>query len=744
MHFHVGESFCKGTGNVLDELLDFQTHGSPINECQCNLLYMMTFLYFVPACISGMKRLSSMRDTSLSYTPLLRMANSHTGRFAQQWHYRADGMSKKEFLITFSCTTLCLGAWFAMAGYEFLNSTALEPVSVSRCIVIATELLQWSFVFIYVYVLKRKDASPSFRFLRTFWCLQFFVSLVSSLISPNLIWAYAFNTGNFGDMSRLALFVCSGWLSLYCIVSFVAEHVKDSMSLAPPFAESLSATDLRDEEGALYPQARRTFSTPKTVAKGSGYNRRRRTPEKKLWRQFHDVTAQAEADMTVPPTPPRCSDELSQCIAKQFHLFTHVKAMNPDKSIEILFDNSGYLKIVAKNDAGSPMPGISETQSRNENNSTASGKIDGSQTPSSRRSKPVTSPGSPFSAENLASVTIGKNVIVTMKEFEDFLTSFVCDTVHSTLVEQLDFSKIYLFGGAAPVFVSSNWMTARRLVLVVPSVSERVGGGGIWSLSSCIENGLSYGSLLLLCEQAMEDNCGVIILNPVQYENGSEHPDAEFTKLIAATKTVLASGENLTFDHVRESLLSQGFDKNSVRAHSRTVRSLVQYELLQNDDGPTRRLKVAWDTLVSKSTKANHIIMASHRHSYDCALRSYRYASGTAAANSYAGPSAGNRLRACVFMEGTREDYLSFRSLQNVEYHVEDVYSLGQEVQVSPLITTIQGQHRKNNSVAKIYRIKKKQPTNDEVRLIQSVENELQEMLLYLDGENYFFYVKAE
>ena len=136
--------------------------------------------------------------------------------------------------------------------------------------------------------------------------------------------------------------------------------------------------------------------------------------------------------------------------------------------------------------------------------------------------------------------------------------------------------------------------------------------------------------------------------------------------------------------------------------------------------------------------------MASHRHSYDCALRSYRYASGTAAANSYAGPSAGNRLRACVFMEGTREDYLSFRSLQNVEYHVEDVYSLGQEVQVSPLITTIQGQHRKNNSVVKIYRIKKKQPTNDEVRLIQSVENELQEMLLYLDGENYFFYVKAE
>lgn len=680
----VGDTFCS---NSADAWTALTTLTLPISNCQSNVMFMASLVFFVPAFAFSWRQASMIRIRGLTYTPLLRLANSHTGRFARR--YEAPQGWANDHVLLLSLQSVCLACWAVMATAECLfEKSNSGPVSFSRIGVLLGEVLQWTLSILFLNVLRRKQATPSFRFLRSFWSIQFALCLGTGILGVEKIWAPPYGSGakSVEFFSRWGALVACGvlfFISLYgclyanfdfsdktSIVQRMAQHRDDGVGYGPPYPDS--------------PVSKFRTRTPRTISTGT--EKHRNTPEKKLWQQFYDGVAEAEADLLVPPTPPRVSDELSSCIRKIYNEYLVCKQVRPHLDVEFYFDEGGTFQVQSK-------------QAVPDNEKVLHGE---SPVGRHRRTEPMGhGPASPgfVPITKLASESIERNAIVTIPQFEDLMVSFLLSTVNYTLVQKLGFSKIFLFDTTSPIFVSKNWQTAERLVVIIPSSSDRVGGAGVWNMVGCFENGMRYGSVLLLCEQVLEENSAVVILNPVTYHAGMvPHTDVTFSKLILDTKKVLESGDQLTFDHLRDSLISQGYAKDTLREHSRALKSMALFESLSGDDGPTKRVKVAWDTLVSKS-RASNIVIASHRQSYNCAVKTSHYAMSS------------GRLRACVFMDGHREDYNAFRSLQNIHpKFVGDVYSLEEvddEKQDASVYVKYRGCHRYSDKEVIIHRFSK-------------------------------------
>ena len=248
----VGDTFCS---NSADAWTALTTLTLPISNCQSNVMFMASLVFFVPAFAFSWRQASMIRIRGLTYTPLLRLANSHTGRFARR--YEAPQGWANDHVLLLSLQSVCLACWAVMATAECLfEKSNSGPVSFSRIGVLLGEVLQWTLSILFLNVLRRKQATPSFRFLRSFWSIQFALCLGTGILGVEKIWAPPYGSGakSVEFFSRWGALVACGvlfFISLYgclyanfdfsdktSIVQRMAQHRDDGVGYGPPYPDS--------------------------------------------------------------------------------------------------------------------------------------------------------------------------------------------------------------------------------------------------------------------------------------------------------------------------------------------------------------------------------------------------------------------------------------------------------------------------------------------------------------------------
>ncbi|OQS02817.1 kinase, partial [Thraustotheca clavata] len=100
---------------------------------------------------------------------------------------------------------------------------------------------------------------------------------------------------------------------------------------------------------------------------------------------------------------------------------------------------------------------------------------------------------------------------------QDEILNAVVGYVHDTMKNQMGFQEVYLPSSSPAhlkcnVFVSSNYLTAKKLVLFV-AVSRGL-SPGLWSRGLVLNSGVKAGSMLSYFRKALDEGYGIIVPNP--------------------------------------------------------------------------------------------------------------------------------------------------------------------------------------------------------------------------------------
>ena len=200
--------------------------------------------------------------------------------------------------------------------------------------------------------------------------------------------------------------------------------------------------------------------------------------------------------------------------------------------------------------------------------------------------------------------------------------------------------------------------------------------------------------------------------------------------------TIRGGNEIINFETLLDNLINIHGEK-LIQEQGRAIRAMYYRNYIHiNDDLQTRRNKVAWDILVQKS-KAKYVTMLAHKSSYGCAIKAYRYAKHRLG-QSY-------RLNICAFVNGSKQDYLSFRSYMNINplsRSLNQIFVFDSETKQTPLITMFESHARYTNENLKVFRFLKKNNKNDELRVLDYIYNNLEDNILYMEDEEFMWYVK--
>ena len=741
MFLHVSSEFCPRNDTLL-EFRPISTKGGDVaavfNTCQANCILLTSLIFFVPAFLVRIRKDCKQDDAPQAYMPLIRMSNSLTSQFHNtdtdgNFYLRLPSGEYYFLLLTMAITIF---SWLFMSyGHLFDTRKAKKQhhVTISKLLTLILQCVQWLIAILYLARLHRRNRSPSFYFLKTFFIVQFVLTSVETFLNraDNEIWK-KYNIRDAYFVVQCVIILCSLLLTIWSIYSYYDEEGGVSPICCCCGCPCYKITIGEDAGKDLY----KTFDTSSYSNIGNGFSRTprtikrhisgRATPEKDLWNRFHSVTREVSNDLRLAASPTSSTNGyedklLSDTIDRLYQDYCKLKDSKNQEGNELLpqvfmhYNESGFLNFSINDDVGLDTKPAYRKDTR---------------------------------SRSISQVHLSSDKDIDAVTFKRALVSFTFKTVYQIMTENLQMCPIWLSldnpESTPPVYVSANWQTAKRLVVIIPPNSCKI--PGVWSVANIASNGLSYGSMLLLLEQCLEDGDGIIILQPEdQYDMyGRKHVGAgestNTTKLAADVERIINlanNDEKLSLEKVFHDL-SNLHDDKTIQEQARAIRgSFYQNYVHVNDDIHTRRNKVAWDVLIKKS-KANSISLLSHRSSYASAIKSYRYA-----LNSL---SQDYRLRFCAFMNGTKEDYLGVRSYMNISSSLvvlNDVFIFDSEEKQTPLLTMFQSHSRyTDEDDVVVYRLGKKNNRDDELRLLDYVSDNLHNCILFLEDEYYMWYVK--
>jgi hypothetical protein len=763
VHFKIADTFCA----VDDSIFKFHVSTDKddivaiFNTCQSNCVLLLSLLFFVPAFLIKLRKACKSDDAPLAYMPLLRMSNSLTSRFHNTGDSSFFGSrrlrSSEYYLLLLINSITCISWIFMSYGHIFGNHKVMKnnPMSISKFTVLLSQVIQWMVAIIYLKHLRGKGYSPTFKFLKTFYIIQCLLTFIETFCNKadNNIWD-KYNIRDTYFVVQCVIICCSVLLTVWSLITYCDENGVDydcccccKKKKGKKHAnDTLSSADKFDYYGTV---AGHLGKTPRTKRKKVSD---RATPEKDLWNRFHNVTREVSNNLAVPAspnTPIYEYDEISNGVIRSlYEEFCALRGTGEGGAVQykinMFYDNSGQLKFT-KSD-------IVDNNNANIND-------------------PDTVKGS--SASSISHIYLSSENVTSEDSFKNIISKFTGKTVLQTMVESLDMSPLNLnLDGTvnSPLYVSKNWQTAERLIVIVPPHTSKY--PGIWSMRNVLANGgLSYGSMLLLLEQCIEDGDGVIILNAADEYNmapdilerdklkskhirTNDNEDEDFEtmeknleyqtkaikkKLIVDIERILTirgGNEIINFETLLDNLINIHGEK-LIQEQGRAIRAMYYQNYIHiNDDLQTRRNKVAWDILVQKS-KAKYVTMLAHKSSYGCAIKAYRYAKHRLG-QSY-------RLNICAFVNGSKQDYLSFRSYMNINplsRSLNQMFVFDSETKQTPLITMFESHARYTNENLKVFRFLKKNNKNDELRLLDYIYNNLEDNILYMEDEEFMWYVK--
>ncbi len=773
VHFKISSTFCV----VDDSLFEFHIPNNEsdivaiFNTCQSNCILLLSLLFFFPAIFIKVRKAFKRDDMPLAYMPLIRMSNSLTSRF----HNTGDSSSfygkrlrSSEYYLLLLINSIILLSWIFMSyGHIFSYTHKVmknNPMSISKFTVLVSQVVQWLTAILYLIYIRRKNYAPSFNFLKTFYIIQCFLTIVETFFNKadNNIWD-KYNIRDTYFVVQCVIIFCTVLLMFWSITAYFDENDIQfdlfSCCKTDNNNNNSSGGEFNNNDNNILTAADKYYrnnnnnnsniKTPRTIRKRIAG---RATPEKDLWGRFHNVTREVSNDLTLPSSPHTSICEQDEMFMNSIRYlyadYCKLRGSGGNNiSVDMFYDNSGLLQFT-KSDV---------IDDKEEKANVAS---------NSRNTR----------ASSISHIYLSSENIANEQSFQDMVTKFTCKTVLQTMIESLNMSPLHLTlddNLNSPLYVSANWQTSERLIVIVPSHLSKY--PGIWSIRNCIANGgLSYGSMLLLLEQCIEDGDGVIILNTTEEyhmlpeiseqdadavdnlkaekisknndsnnslvaeeENLQYQMKAMKKKLIADIERIMTIGnEVVSLEKLMDSLMNV-YDEKLIKEQARAIRATYYQNYVHtNDDLQTVRCKIAWDILVQKS-KANYITILAHRSSYGCAIKAYRYAKYKLAQNY--------RLNICAFVDGSKKDYLSFRSYMHVNplsKSLSQIFVFDSERKKTPLITVFQSHARYTNENLIVFRFLKKNNNNDELRLLDYIYDNLEDNILYMEDEVFMWYVK--
>lgn len=147
-----------------------------------------------------------------------------------------------------------------------------------------------------------------------------------------------------------------------------------------------------------------------------------------------------------------------------------------------------------------------------------------------------------YKDDKLVNIDTGKPFHWVNQAHYDALGDTIYRHIQELMMSQYGLQEINLplgSNGQGPfnnIFVSPNWQTAKKLMLLIQG-SGAVRAGQ-WARAVCINDRLSIGSILPYLEKCVADEYSVIVFNPNLNVGPKEVPTIEFSSFLVAGKQV--------------------------------------------------------------------------------------------------------------------------------------------------------------------------------------------------------------